>query len=483
MIEITFPDAVRHEKDFFGRQGERRRIEDALLSDARRLAFVIGERRIGKTSFQNVTTKDQPFVAVYLPVPPAIRSFQDYVRDLLVGLSSALGKSRQETGLYDHNDRFLNPSVGEAIEATRRILAGNTRLRVVAIIDEFDGHLRNCSAPHEAENILGFNKHLVERRPTEPHASITLYPSLTRLPEEDEARFGSLLISKGEVVELLPLTADETEEMVEGLLKGEAAMTTEATELFYHLSGGHPYVAKLLLTHLLPGYPRLTAHVQITPTMVEDAIQPAATDLHPHRALMNIWKMHFSPEERQIMLLLSVRDVGLTRSEAMRLSPEQRRAAKVLAKRGYLHQDGDETWGLRIGFWRYWLREWEDFEIERKRLHLDHLIEALSRPPEYSLPIIVVDPQKGKVHVNGHPIHVAPQEFRFFVCCARQSGFLVTYDQLIDVVWKDDRPEGVSLDAVYMLIRRVRLRLNDYADCLETITDLGVILHKALLKT
>lgn len=489
MIELNFPDAVRHEKDFFGRQGERRRIEDALLSDARRLAFVTGERRIGKTSFLNVTTgavtahKDQHFVAVTMPVPPAIHSFQDYVRDLLVSLSSALGKSRQETGLYDQNDRFLTPSVGEAIEATKRILAGNRRLRVVAIIDEFDDHLRNCSAPHEAENILGFNKHLIERRPTEPHASITLYPSLTRLPEEDEARFGSLLISKGEVAELTPLSDGETEEMIGGLLKDEATISAEAVELFYDLSGGHPYVAKLLLTHLLPGYPRMTAHVQITPTMVEDAIQPAASDPHPHRALANIWKVYFSPEERQIMLLLSERDSGLTRSEAMRLSPEQRRAARVLTKRGYLHQDADESWNLRIGFWRYWLREWEDFEIERKRLHLDSLGAAITRLSAESQPDIVVDQRKGIVFLKEQPVHTTAQQFRALVCLSRRCGDLVSYDELIEEVWIEDDADGVAPGAVNMLVSRLRVLLEDNDKTrLVTIRERGFVLHKALLK-
>lgn len=489
MIELNFPEAVRHEKDFFGRQGERRRIEDALLSDARRLAFVTGERRIGKTSFQNVTTwavtahKDQHFVAVTMPVPPAIHSFQDYVRDLLVSLSSALGKSRQETGLYDQNDRFLNPSVGEAIEATKRILAGNKRLRVVAIIDEFDDHLRSCSAPHEAENILGFNKHLVERRPTEPQASITLYPSLTRLPEEDEARFGSLLISKGEVAELTPLSDSETEEMIGGLLKDEAGMTTEAMELFYRLSGGHPYVAKLLLTHLLPGYPRLKAHLQITRTLVEDAIQPAASDLNPRTALADIWKKHFNRAERQIMLLLAERDAGLTSSELLRLSPEQRKGVKVLAQRGYLNRERDESCNLRIEFWRYWLREWEDFEIERKRLHLDSLGAAITRLSAESQPDIVVDQRKGIAFLKGQMLHTTAQQFRALVCLSRRCGDLVSYDELIEEVWIEDNADGVALGAVNMLVSRLRVLLEDSdKTLLVTIRERGFVLHKALLK-
>lgn len=488
MIELNFPNAVRYEKDFFGRREERERIEGALLSESNRLAFVTGERRIGKTSFQNITTSvviarkmDRKYMAMDMPSPPAIRSFEDYARELLMGLSSLLGRSRYETGLYDGQGRFSATSVGETIDATRRVLNGLANVNIVVVIDEFDDHLHNCRAPHEGENILGFNKYLVEKRPTEPAASILLYPGLTHLPEEDEALFGSLLLSKGEVVELAPFSITETEEMITGLLKTEARMTAEAMDLLYDLSGGHPYVIKLLLTHVLPGYPRTAAHAQITRAMVEDAIRPAADDPHPHRALANIWKHHLVQEEKQIMLLLAMRERGLTQSESRLLLPEQRKAAKVLAKRGYLDRDGEEAWSLRIGFWRSWLLEWEDFEIERRRLHLDDVIETLSHPFERPQPIIVVDPQKGKIYLKGQSIHVSPLEFRFFICCARRSGFLVPYDKLIEEIWKDDRREGVSLDSVYMLIRRVRLRLADSAECLETITDQGVILYKALL--
>lgn len=487
MIELNFPDAVRHEKDFFGRQEERRQIEDALLSEASRLAFVTGERRIGKTSFQNVTTRtvvareDRRFVPIDLPSPPAIRSFQDYIREMLVGLSSALGKSRQETGLYDGNGRFSAPSVGEAMDATKRVLDGLTSIHVIAIIDEFDAHLRNCYAPHEAETILGFNKHLIEKRPTEPNASIFLYPSLTRLPDEDDALYGSLLISKGKVAELIPLSDYETERMVGGLLKGAAQVSADAMELLYHLSGGHPYVAKLLLTHLLPGYPRLTAHAQITRAMVEDAIRPAAYDPHPCSALKDIWKNHFTQPEKQIMLLLAAREAEITSSESLALSPEQRKAAKVLAKRGYLNRAEDEACSLRIGFWKYWLREWEDYEIERQRLDLDKLLTALSQLSDGFEPNVVVDLRKGKVYLKGQPVHTTARQFRALVCLARRCDNLVSYDELIEEVWIDDAAAGVSPDAVNMLVRRLRVLLGDSATLLETVRERGLILHKAIL--
>jgi len=490
MIELNFPDAVRHEKDFFGRRKERGRIEGALLSESSRLAFVTGERRIGKTSFQNVTTSvviarkmDRKYIAMDMPSPPAIRSFEDYARELLVGLSSLVGRSRHETGLYDGQGRFSATSVGETIEATRRVLTGLTNVNIVVVIDEFDDHLRSCRALHERDDILGFNKYLVEKRPTEPNVSIALYPSLTRLPEKDEDLFGSLLISKGEVAELTPLSDSETEEMIGGLLKDEAGMTTEAMELFYRLSGGHPYVAKLLLTHLLPGYPRLKAHVQITRTLVEDAIQPAASDLNPRTALADIWKKHFNRAEKQIMLLLAERDAGLTSSESLRLSPEQRKGVRVLAQRGYLNRERDESCNLRIEFWRYWLREWEDFEIERKDLDLDSIIERLSPPYTESQPDIVVDQRKGIVFIKEQAVHTTAQQFRALVCLSRRCGDLVSYDELIEEVWIEDDADGVALGAVNMLISLLRVLLEDSdKTLLVTIRERVVILHKALLK-
>jgi hypothetical protein len=54
MIELNFPNAVRHEKDFYGRKAELEHIERVFLSGRRVPIVIIGERRIGKTSLQNV---------------------------------------------------------------------------------------------------------------------------------------------------------------------------------------------------------------------------------------------------------------------------------------------------------------------------------------------------------------------------------------------------------------------------------------------
>src|SRR5436853_5721996 len=54
MSELNFPNAVRDEKDFYGRKAELERIEGVLLSSKRIPLIIIGERRIGKTSIQNI---------------------------------------------------------------------------------------------------------------------------------------------------------------------------------------------------------------------------------------------------------------------------------------------------------------------------------------------------------------------------------------------------------------------------------------------
>jgi DNA-binding winged helix-turn-helix (wHTH) protein len=75
---------------------------------------------------------------------------------------------------------------------------------------------------------------------------------------------------------------------------------------------------------------------------------------------------------------------------------------------------------------------------------------------------IRLDPKSRRVWVNGeelNPALSAPQ-FRLLFALSGQQGKVVTRNELIGIVWKDDVTEGVSDQALDAMIRRLRTRLS-----------------------
>jgi DNA-binding winged helix-turn-helix (wHTH) protein len=74
---------------------------------------------------------------------------------------------------------------------------------------------------------------------------------------------------------------------------------------------------------------------------------------------------------------------------------------------------------------------------------------------------IRLDPKSRRVWVNGeelNPALSAPQ-FRLLYALSMQQGKVISRNELIGIVWKDDLTEGVSDQALDALIRRLRTRL------------------------
>jgi len=74
---------------------------------------------------------------------------------------------------------------------------------------------------------------------------------------------------------------------------------------------------------------------------------------------------------------------------------------------------------------------------------------------------IRLDPKSRRVWVKGeevNPALSAPQ-FRLLYALSWQQGKVITRNDLIGIVWKDDMTEGVSDQALDALIRRLRTRL------------------------
>jgi DNA-binding MarR family transcriptional regulator len=393
MIELNFPNPVSEEKDFYGRRVERERIERTLLAGSPRSVIILGERRVGKTSLQTVTSKRLAaeeagrFVPLLLPPAIAIRSMDDYAKEILQSLCGYLGKSLGDTGLVGEKGQFQLTSLGQFTDATARLLGAAPGTTFIVCVDEFDAVLMNC-ASDEADKILGLTDYIIERS----GLPLLIYFSMTRLSGSLRTAYESpVLASESAVIELGPLPPEEAVEMAMGLLGNQVVLEDSAIERLLHLSGGHPYFVKLLLDRLLAHHWR-GAQLAVSQEMVEDVIPDAACDPRARHALDNIYKVHFSQQEQQLVLLLAERGAGVTGEELKVLGPGFTTAAKRLERRGYLERREEGGYDFRIKFLGWWLRDWEEFEEELERLvETKQRLDRLADPWAGSQPTVVTD--------------------------------------------------------------------------------------------
>lgn len=88
-------------------------------------------------------------------------------------------------------------------------------------------------------------------------------------------------------------------------------------------------------------------------------------------------------------------------------------------------------------------------------------LEDIFPPTSINAKSIRLDPKSRRVWVKGeelNPALSAPQ-FRLLYALCGQQGKVITRNDLIGIVWKDDITEGVSDQALDALIRRLRTRL------------------------
>jgi hypothetical protein len=377
MIELNFPNSVSEEKDFYGRRSELERIERTLFAANRRPVTVLGERRIGKTSLLNVSTRrvaaksPDRFVPLVIPSSSTsvIRSLEDYTTAILGVICAHLGKSLDEARSMAEGkgrDRTVPTRIAQFVDAIAQLLKDVPDTVFVLCMDEFDNILVNCAGEEtEARSVLALTESLVQ----ESTLPLVTYATMTRLPKAIRESYGSpMFITSSDMIGLSPFSGAETEEMVVGLLGEQFVLDDRAMERLFRLSGGHPYFAKLLLDRLLARHWRAEGTLSISLGMLDDIIPDAVRDSRVLSVLDNIYKVHFSPEEQSLVLLLAERRGSMKSSELEALGASYQRAAKALARRGYLTWDERAGCDFRIELLGWWLRDWEEYEVEKERL-------------------------------------------------------------------------------------------------------------------
>ncbi len=368
MIELNFPNPVSAQKDFYDRREALERIKQSLNSGSAHPLVILGERRIGKTSlyvrsinFVKEALSAQ-FTPLLLPHGAVIRSFNDFVRELLQALSKALDENLAENELMGQDGKLKFLSMGQLSETIARLISKSNKTFIICM-DEFDAALAN-SGPADADRILGLTSYLAERADLPLTTLFTITHSIRQTP----GAFHSPDVAKAEVIPLAPFSKEDLATMTSDLLGEQIAFPKAAQNHLYRLSGGHPYFSKLLLDCLAQRRLPADGIIQATTQMVEQAAADAARDPRAHSAISNIYHIHFSEQEKAIMLLLAKDNAPLSVQSIRQLGASYITAAKRLHRRGYLNQQEGGSYAFHIAFLGHWLREWEEYEEELERI-------------------------------------------------------------------------------------------------------------------
>jgi len=474
-IDLNFPNAVQTEQALYGRQTELGRIEDALVSANSRPVIVLGERRIGKTSLQNIgrkrliTVGDGKVAPLMLPSAAAIRSQNDYAKEVLQSLCTHLGKPLQETGLINAQGQFQLNAVGQFSDVVTRLTKTVSPRLYVILLDEFDDVLIKRSRD-EADKILGFSDYLIENS----DLPFTVFFTMTRLPASIKESYRSPILATGsELIELSPFSPEQMEKMVIGLLKNQVKLNNPAMARLFLTSGGHPYFVKLLLDRLLKRHWQPEKPLSATETMLEDAIADAIDDPRATLVLSDIYRNHFTAQEQKVTLILAQQQTSIAMAELKALDTPLLTAARRMERRGYLLRHGNR-YEFRLDFPGRWLREWEAYDEEVEALNID----ALRRQLDIE---IVINPGNRQVLLKGQAIRFSPKEYEMLALLCRHSPQLVSRDQLAKLVWPEAKG-SVSDEMIDVNISRLRRKLKDSARnprYIQTVIGQGFILHKA----
>jgi len=126
----------------------------------------------------------------------------------------------------------------------------------------------------------------------------------------------------------------------------------------------------------------------------------------------------------------------------------------VLSVRG---GDSDKVRALDLGADDYVVKPFSIVELlARVRSQLRRQQAPLPRP-QMEFPDLVIDSERRKVTQGGREIHLTPTEFAILETLARNAGRPVTFDHLIDAVWKG--APGTTNDAVRFHVGSLRRKL------------------------
>lgn len=141
-----------------------------------------------------------------------------------------------------------------------------------------------------------------------------------------------------------------------------------------------------------------------------------------------------------------------------------------------LDETADRIAGLQAGGDDYLVKP---FALQELVLRLDALLRR--RPPRQTDVVrtgpLVLDPAAREARISGEPLSLTRREFELLEVLARNTGIVLTRDQLLDRVWGYDFE--VRTDAVDTFVSYLRRKLENggRARCVHTVRGVGFVLR------
>lgn len=478
-IRRVFPSPVKDPKDFLGRIDELRKVRDQLLNTSDILVFVHGERCIGKTSFLNrvksMLDEESGPDALFLHFsiePSAISTVADFARELWSGLQ---GVCQADSSFAFEGKTFSFQGYSKFGFELADILRPLTANRFVVFFDEIE-KIKNVMDNVTLNQIIGLFRYIIEQTNL-PVAFVV--SSFENQQQFFPSSFGSPPSSLD--IELAPLDRGDCDEMLASLFVFDREVMNFLFESIYRLSGGHPYVAKMLAAEVYDA----VQHTSLKNLLLEPAWQELISKTANALDTTNLFSFlysHFSDDERYVLLSLALRtDYSISGQEISLWRVNYRNAASQLEKeKHYLLRTPDGGYRLRLQLLGEWLKNWQGFSLEAERFEL----VFPSNSQVISEEGICIDEGHGKVYLNGKEVEskLSDSQYQALLYLARNVERVVSRQALYEFLHSKDEkllPTDQSLDA---LIYRLRLALGDKEQrYLQTLRKRGYLLKQAAL--
>jgi len=197
-------------------------------------------------------------------------------------------------------------------------------------------------------------------------------------------------------------------------------------------------------------------------------VRTASTGTEALRAL------EMDPPDLMVLDLLLPEANGLDILQAVRSKQEtQRLPVVVLTARG---EEADRIRGLELGADDYVAKPFSPRELVLRveavlRRSVSGPNGRTGRSQKLQAGKIVVDVDAQRVTVGEREVRLSRKEFRLLICLIRRRGRTQSRKALLEAVW--DTTADIETRTVDMHVRRLRAKLGDDADMVETVRGFG----------
>ncbi len=477
-IRGVFPLPIKDPENFFGRIDELRRVRDQLLNTSDILIFVHGERCVGKTSFLNrvkamldkESNEDTHFLHFSIE-PSSMSSVADFAQELWSGFQ---GVCQAVAPTAFEGRAFSFQGYGQFGFELTDILRQLTTYRFVVFVDEIQ-KIKNFTDDVTFNQIIGLLRYIIEQT----NIRVAFVVSSFEIQQQFfPSSFGSP--PSNEDIEIAPFDRADCDAMLTYLFTFDLENLRILFESIYRLSGGHPYVAKMLAAEIYDVVQGASLDSLLSEVAWQELVSKTTKTSDAFNLFSSLYA-HFNDDERYVLLSLSLRkDYSISGQEIALWRRSHRSAVSLLEEKHYLLRMPDGGAHLRVQLLGEWLKTWQGFSLEAERFNLvsPSILRTISKEG------VCIDEASGKVYLNGKEIEskLSDLQYQALLYLARNVDRVVSRQDLYEFLHDEDEkllPSDQSLDA---LVYRLRLALRDQEQqYLQTLRKRGYLLKQATI--